>query len=49
VPKQDYEGAVRALEQDETTGARVAAAALTCFPFESYFAKRGWPCLKIRR
>ena len=46
VPKQDYAGAVRALEQDEASGARVAAAALTCMPFESYFAKRAWPCLK---
>lgn len=46
VPKQDFDGAVRYLDTQAATGAVVAAAFPACYPFERYYLKTGWPCLR---
>lgn len=45
VPKQDFDGAVRFLEGEESSGARIAAAGPACFPIDAYFEKHTWPCV----
>ena len=45
VPKQDYDGAVRFLEQAEAGGARVTASWPGCLPFTIYYRKE-WRCLE---
>ena len=46
VPKQDFERAVVFLAHEESTGVRIAAAGLACFPIGRYFGKAEWPCLE---
>jgi hypothetical protein len=41
VPKQDFDGAVRFLEQQEAEGASIAAAGPACYPIDRYFGKGG--------
>lgn len=45
LPKQDFAGAVRFLEQEEALGARIAAAGPACLPVNQYYGKAAWPCL----
>ncbi|MGE3956193.1 MAG: glycosyltransferase family 39 protein [Vicinamibacterales bacterium] len=46
VPKQDFDGAVRFLEAQHMSGARVASAGPACWPLERYYGKKdSWPCL----
>jgi uncharacterized membrane protein len=46
VPKQDFDGAVAFLDAEATTGTLIAAAGPACFPFNVYFGRPSWPCLK---
>jgi 4-amino-4-deoxy-L-arabinose transferase-like glycosyltransferase len=46
LPKQDFTGAVRYLDEAAVRGARVAAAGPACFPVERYFNRASWRCLK---
>jgi 4-amino-4-deoxy-L-arabinose transferase-like glycosyltransferase len=44
-PKQDFDGAVRFLDEAEASGARITAASAACRPFEIYYG-RTWTCLQ---
>jgi mannosyltransferase len=46
VPKQDFDGAVKYLEQEAAGGTVIAAAAPACYPIEQYYLITGWPCLR---
>jgi hypothetical protein len=46
VPKQDYAGAVRYLDDAARAGVRVAATWPACVPIELYFVRPAWPCLR---
>lgn len=47
IPKQDFDGAVRYLDEEVSAGVTaVAAAGPACFPIERYYARAGWTCLR---
>ena len=46
VPKQDFDGAVRLLDDAEAGGTRIAAAGPACLPLAIYYDKASWRCLK---
>lgn len=46
VPKQDFDGAVRYLEDEAASGTVIAAAGPGCYPIERYYLKADWPCLR---
>jgi uncharacterized membrane protein len=46
VPKQDFAGALVALDRAEAAGAHVATAGLACLPYDEYFGRHQWTCLK---
>lgn len=46
LPKQDFAGAVRYLDEAATRGVRVLAAGPACFPLETYFDRAAWTCLE---
>ena len=46
VPKQDFDGAVRYLEREAAGGTVIAAVVPACFPFERYYLKADWPCVR---
>ncbi len=45
VPKQDFAGAVRYLDDAAARGVRVAAAGPACVPLHTYYERGAWPCL----
>jgi len=46
IPKQDFDGAVRYLEQQSGNGVVVSAAGAACWPIERYYKKTDWPCVR---
>ena len=46
VPKQDFDAAVRYLEDQAAGGAVIAAAGPGCYPVEQYYGKADWACLR---
>jgi hypothetical protein len=46
LPKQDFAGAVRYLDDAAARGARVRAAGPACFPLETYFDRAAWTCVQ---
>jgi uncharacterized membrane protein len=46
VPKQDFAGALAALDRAEANGAHIATVGLTCLPYDAYFGRHQWTCLK---
>jgi hypothetical protein len=46
VPKQDFDGAVAALDAAAREGAVIGMAGPACLPLQTYYQKADWHCLR---